>query len=76
VASNVGDTSEIVNDGKNGFLVEPGKLQEFADRIVELLKDDKLRKEMGRKGREHIVDNFSYDAVVDRMNDIYRSVAR
>jgi glycosyltransferase involved in cell wall biosynthesis len=76
VATNVGDTSQIVNDGKSGFLVEPGSIREFADRIIELLENDKLRRDMGRTGREHIVDNFSYDSVVNRIGDIYRAVAR
>jgi len=76
VATNVGDTPEIVMDGKCGYLANPGDVNTFAERIIGLLQDSGLRKRMGAAGREHVMRNFSYESVVEKMLHVYDSVAR
>ena len=46
VATRVGAIPEFVEDGKNGYLVEPGKPDILADRIVKLLKNEELLNKM------------------------------
>lgn len=58
VASRVGGITEQVIDGVNGFLVDPRDYTGWADRIVKLLKNPKLREEMGRRGREVVKERF------------------
>lgn len=58
VASNVGGLPLQVIDGVNGYLIEPNDLQGCADRIAKILKDDKLRMELGKEGRNHVKKNF------------------
>ncbi|MBU4458636.1 glycosyltransferase, partial [Patescibacteria group bacterium] len=58
VASSVGGIPLQIIHGENGFLHEPNDINGFAESIVTLLKDDKLRKKMGKSGREHIKKNF------------------
>jgi len=58
VASNVGGIPLQIKDGENGFLLDFADTQEFADKIVTLLKDPALAREMGRKGREHVKNKF------------------
>jgi len=58
VASNVGGIPLQILDGENGFLLDFQDTQGFADRIVTLLKDPGLATEMGKKGREHVKNNF------------------
>jgi len=73
VATDVGDTREVVIDGETGYLVKPGDAETMASRIVELLEDDSLRKRMGREGRKHIEENFSYDAIIGKIYKIYEN---
>ena len=54
VATNVSGVPEQVIDGFNGFLVEPRDYKSTAERIVKLIEDDYLRKEMGLNGRKII----------------------
>jgi len=56
VAGNVGGIPLQVIDGKNGYLVN--NVEECADRVVKLLKNKKLREEMGKLGIEHVKNNF------------------
>jgi trehalose synthase len=58
VASRVGGIPVQIDDGENGFLLEPKDYQGFADRIVELLQNKEMAKAMGMKGREKIRQKF------------------
>jgi trehalose synthase len=58
VASKVGGIPLQVINGQNGFLHHPQDLKGFSQSIIRLLKDEKLRNRFGRKGREHVRENF------------------
>lgn len=58
VASNVGGIPSQVEDGENGFLLEPHDVDGFADRIVQLLKKPEMAASMGKKGKETVREKF------------------
>lgn len=59
VASDIGWSNEIIEDGVDGFKVNPKEHNIFADRILLLLQDDEVRQEMQIKARQKIVRSFS-----------------
>lgn len=58
VATNVGGLPLQVIDGVDGYLVNNGDNKTISNRLIKLLKDDKLRMEMGKAGRDHVKRNF------------------
>jgi trehalose synthase len=58
VASKIGGIPEQVVNNKTGFLVDPNDFAGCADKVITLLEDKKLAKEMGREGKEFIRNNF------------------
>lgn len=58
VASNIGGIPEQIVDNKTGFLVDPHDISGCAEKVITLLKDRKLAKEMGAKGKEYVKKNF------------------
>jgi trehalose synthase len=58
VASNVGGIPFQVIDGVTGFLHKPNDTKGFAESILRLISDEKLRDELGENGHEHITKNF------------------
>lgn len=46
----------------------------LANAVEHLLKDDKKRKEIGDKAREHIIKNFSWDSVLPRYLEMYKEL--
>jgi glycosyltransferase involved in cell wall biosynthesis len=62
VATAVGGTPEIVEDGVNGYLVPPGDPEALARRIRDILLSEEERRSMGRRGRELVLNEFSFDA--------------
>jgi len=58
VASRVGGIPLQIKDGENGFLLEHRDEDGFAKKIIDILQNPDLRKEMGKKGKEHVRKNF------------------
>jgi glycosyltransferase involved in cell wall biosynthesis len=59
VATSVGGIPEIVHDGENGFLVEPGDIVALAGKLEILIKDEVLARKMGKEGKKFVQENFS-----------------
>ncbi len=60
VATAVGGTPEVVEDGVSGFLVPSGNPQALADRIRDALRDEKQRAAMGLCGRRRVEQSFTF----------------
>ena len=73
VASRIGGIRDTVEDGKTGFLFEPENIEDLADKIVTLLKDDKLREEMGRAAKEK-AKQYDWSKIAERTVEIYKEV--
>jgi glycosyltransferase involved in cell wall biosynthesis len=74
VATRVGGVPDVVEEGKDGFLVEPGSTDELADRLARLAGDPKLREQMGRAGRERVLPRYAVNRLVDDVDRLYRSL--
>jgi glycosyltransferase involved in cell wall biosynthesis len=71
VASGVGGILEVVQDGITGFLVEPARPAELAEKIRRLLDDPSLARTMGMAGRRRVEERFSWDSVAERTERVY-----
>jgi glycosyltransferase involved in cell wall biosynthesis len=65
VATAVGGTPEVVDEGATGHLVSAGDSAAFARRIVALASTPDRAREMGQLGRERVEREFSFDAQAD-----------
>jgi len=76
VATNVGGIPIQIREGEEGFLVESHNEEQFAERIIEILKNPSLAKEMGEKGKERVRGNFLITRLLsdylDLLNDIMK----
>lgn len=71
IGGNVGGIRYQIEDGVNGFLVS--SVEEAAQRIVQLVKDEDLRKEMGQRARETVKDRFLLIRLVEQHLDLLNS---
>lgn len=74
IATAVGGNPEVVEDGVTGRLVPPRDASALAGAIVELASDSTLRRRMGLAGRERVRRNFSLQAMIEKTDDVYRSL--
>ncbi|MCX5800473.1 MAG: glycosyltransferase [Candidatus Eisenbacteria bacterium] len=64
ISTRVGDVPSLVEAGTTGLLVPPGSREELSGAMLRLLRDERLRVEMGRRGREKVAREFSLDRSV------------
>ena len=74
VSTFVGGIPELVLDGKTGFLVRPGDLDDMYRKITNLIEDGDLREKMGWKGRELIRTNHDIQQITQKLNAIYNAL--
>ncbi len=70
----VGITDATVTPGINGYLVDEGDVDGFVIALNALLDDPKLRKEMGKAGREKMLRRFGFDSYCSKLAAFYRRV--
>jgi glycosyltransferase involved in cell wall biosynthesis len=76
VATRVGGIPEVVVDGVTGFLVPARDPGAMAAAIVQLLKDDRLRRTMGEAGRTRACTMFSAERMVKDTLHVYERVIK
>ena len=65
IGSNTSGIAEIIRDGKDGFLFEPGNEKDLAEKIIHLLQHPKLRETFSANCFERLQDKFEIEAVTD-----------
>jgi glycosyltransferase involved in cell wall biosynthesis len=70
IASRAGGLPDKVIDGSTGLLVPPGDEAALAEALVRAVTADGAA--LGRAGRRHCEENFSWAAIIDRYIDVYR----
>jgi glycosyltransferase involved in cell wall biosynthesis len=74
VATRVGGVPDVVRDGVDGFLVEPGDTSAMAERLRQLAADRELGARMGEAGRERVLPRYAVERLVDDVDRLYRSL--
>jgi glycosyltransferase involved in cell wall biosynthesis len=71
-----GGICEMVKDGFNGLLAEVNNPDDLASKIDVVLSDDELRKAMGERSRQRLLEKFSYDSYVKNFSETYEGLVR
>ena len=74
VASALGEQREIVQDGINGCLVPPGRVEELGERIKQLLEDPALLQRLGSRARE-AAEAYSAPSCARTLERLYAELA-
>lgn len=75
VASQIGGLAYLIRDGETGFHVRDQDPNELADRLVEILNDDQLHRQMGQNAVAYAA-KYSWKAVADQIIEIYGELTR
>jgi glycosyltransferase involved in cell wall biosynthesis len=75
VAARAGGVTEIIHDGENGMLCEPGDAHALADTLAELFANRTLRDQLVMRGYQTATDTFGTVAYVDGVERILKRVA-
>lgn len=74
VASDVGQVSDIIRDGHNGLLFDPDNTDELAKKIILLLENEPLRKQIGEQARQDLLQNYTWEHHAKQIIAIFEEV--
>jgi glycosyltransferase involved in cell wall biosynthesis len=74
ISTNVGGIPEFLVDNENGFVIEPRDPTKLTQKVLTLLQDPKLAKEMGENGRKLIEENFDWRLITSQVIDLYHKL--
>jgi N-acetyl-alpha-D-glucosaminyl L-malate synthase BshA len=74
IATRAGGVPEVVEHGKTGYLADVGDVDTMARYAIELLRDEKRLREMGRQARAAAKERFCSTKIVKQYEDFYRRV--
>jgi len=75
VMTPTGGAEELVEDGKNGFLVDFRSARDIKKKLDILIKDAELRKRMGQESRR-IAESLSWEKVARSYTEMYHEVKK
>jgi len=71
IATNVKGLSELIDNGTNGVLVQPGNVEELASKTLELLDNEPLRRQISNNAREQVEREFSWERSSEKVLKLY-----
>ena len=71
ISTPVGAIPEVIDEGKNGFLIQPGDYEALAEKIVILAKDHKARQEMGKNNLVKIMEQYDQSIIIRKLSNVY-----
>ena len=74
VASNIGWANEMIENGREGFLVHPANHIEFAEKINEILKEESLKEALVLNAKNKVLNLFDTKIIAGKNLDFYKSI--
>ena len=74
VSTRCGGIPELVEHQKTGLLAEPGNVKELADCLLQLVRDRRLVKQLGRNAQDFAKTNLTAEKMAAEIERVYRSV--
>jgi glycosyltransferase involved in cell wall biosynthesis len=71
VATAVGGTPEVIEDGVTGHLVPPGSAERLAERITALLDSESQRRLLAARGRQRVIEQLSFTAQAEQYRRLF-----
>jgi len=72
ISTNISGIPELIENGKEGFLVEPENVNQLANILKILLKDKNLRKKLGENGKKKIEKEFNIYKEAEKLIEIWK----
>ncbi|WP_225831155.1 glycosyltransferase family 4 protein [Streptomyces sp. NK08204] len=70
VAGDSGGAPDAVLDGETGWVVRGDRVEDTADRVVVLLRDQELRRRMGERGRQWVEEKWRWDLLAEKLKEL------
>ncbi len=76
IGARAGGVPAIIEDGKDGYLVEFGDVDRLAARIGQLLTNSQVARSFGENGSHKVLNNYTWDRVYPGVQEVYEKLCR
>ncbi|MCR4321966.1 MAG: glycosyltransferase family 4 protein [Candidatus Brocadiaceae bacterium] len=76
IATNVGGIPEVVDNSKTGIIVPPGNVDALCEAIKYLIQNPGIRFQMGKKGREKVLRQFTIEENVRKTEEVFLEIIK
>jgi glycosyltransferase involved in cell wall biosynthesis len=74
IATNLPGVRTVVDNRKNGFLVEPNNEKDLANKLEYLLENENVAKKFGKEGRKKVEERYSWERIGKKLESVYYEV--
>ncbi len=76
IATNVGAFSELVIEGKTGYILPDLTDKSMQEQAIKVMNNNALRAKLGKNARQHVTANFALEREVENLNSAYRALLK
>lgn len=76
IGSDIGGIPELIEDGVDGLLFEPGNSEELSEKIAYLISRPRLRGQMGRNARKKVEEKYNLELYYQKLMGVYQKLLR
>ena len=76
ISTNVSVIPTIIEESKNGFLIEPGDIEALKDKLIHLLKNPSIIKTISNNNRKKAAERFDISISVQKLKQIFNEELR
>ncbi|MBD3214134.1 MAG: glycosyltransferase [Candidatus Lokiarchaeota archaeon] len=74
IAADIGAIPEVVKNENDGLLVKFDDINDIKTNILKLLRNESLRKKLGKTGEEKVKNNFTWKIIAEKTHKFYNSI--
>jgi len=74
LGSNCGEIPNVIAKTGGGLIFKEGDVEELKEKILLLMRDEKLRRRLAKRGRDSVTSRFSYAVVTKEIRRVLLSV--
>src|SRR3989344_913170 len=74
ISTNVGAVDEVIDNNKNGILINPGDYKKLAENIIFLTENPEIIRKISKNAREKVLKNFRSDIMAKKTLDVYKNI--
>lgn len=76
IASRIGSHSSLIDDGETGLFIKPGDFKDLANKVIQLLKDERLRARISKNAREKALKDFDQKKMIEDTIKVFDKVRK
>jgi glycosyltransferase involved in cell wall biosynthesis len=76
IASDIGGLRTMIRHGENGMLFTPGSSRQLAERLIYLLKNPQLMRQLGLAARKSIEESYAPEKIAKATLQVYESLLK